>query len=50
MPNTIDILFTLILAIIFMFCLTVTSSMVVKHVTVKSDIKLLNKNRFDNKL
>jgi hypothetical protein len=46
-----DVLITAVLALIFMFTLTVTSSMVVRHVTVNNDFKLQNNyNRFDEKL
>jgi len=46
-----DVLITAVLAVVFMFVLTVTSSMVVRHVTVTNDYKLpTNQNRFDHKL
>jgi hypothetical protein len=46
-----DVLITAVLAVVFMFVLTVTSSMVVRHVTVANDYKLPNnQNRFDHKL
>lgn len=42
-----DNLVTAVLALIFMFCLTVTSSMVVRYVTVTNDYEL--PNRFDTR-
>ncbi len=46
-----DVAITAGLALIFMFVLTVTSSMVVRHVTATNDYKLpVSQNRFDHKL
>jgi hypothetical protein len=46
-----DVTITAVLALIFMFVLTVTSSMVVRYVTTANNYKLpTNQNRFDNKL
>lgn len=46
-----DAAITAVLAIIFMFCLTVTSSMVIRYVTITNNYKLpVSQNRFDHKL
>jgi hypothetical protein len=46
-----DVTITAVLALIFMFTLTVTSSMVVRYATVTNDYKLpVVQNRFYHKL
>ena len=52
MLKILDIAFTAMLLILFMFCLTVTSSIAVKLVTSTNNFDLTpkNYNRFDNKL